>query len=51
MEDALYDIASMQLFASLSLNKAVPNQTTILKFRHLLEHHDVARKIFEGANQ
>ena len=51
MEDALYEIASMRLFAGLSLDKTIPDHTTILKFRHLLERHDLARQIFEEMNQ
>jgi IS5 family transposase len=49
MEEALYEIASMRQFAGLSLARgAVPDETTILKFRHLLERHDLARQIFEA---
>jgi IS5 family transposase len=51
MEDALYEIASMRLFADLSLDKAIPDHSTILKFRHLLEQHDLARQIFDEVNQ
>ncbi len=47
MEDALYEIASMRLFAGLSLDGAIPDHTTIMNFRHLLERHGLARKIFE----
>ncbi|OMH27012.1 IS5 family transposase [Motiliproteus sp. MSK22-1] len=47
MEDALYEIASMRLFAGLSLDKPIPDHSTILKFRHLLERHNLARKIFD----
>lgn len=47
MEDALYEIASMRLFAGLSLDKPIPDHTTIMNFRHLLERHDLARKIFD----
>ncbi|WP_374483432.1 transposase, partial [Klebsiella pneumoniae] len=39
MEDALYEIASMRLFARLSLDSALPDRTTIMNFRHLLEQH------------
>lgn len=46
MEDALYEIASMRLFAGLSLDRPIPDHSTILKFRHLLERHGLARKIF-----
>lgn len=38
MEDALYEIASMRQFAHLSLDKAIPDRTTIMNFRHLLEN-------------
>ena len=51
MEDALYEIASMRLFAGLSLDKAIPDHSTILKFRHLLEQHGLARQIFDEVNQ
>ena len=47
MEDALYEIASMRLFAGLSLDGAIPDHTTIMKFRHLLERYDLSRKIFQ----
>lgn len=40
MEDALYEIESMRRFAGIELNEdAIPDETTILKFRHLLEKH------------
>ncbi|VDA76724.1 Putative transposase (identified by ISEscan HMM) [Klebsiella pneumoniae] len=39
MEDALYEIASMRLFARLSTDSALPDRTTIMNFRHLLEQH------------
>ena len=51
MEDALYEIASMRLFASLSLDKAIPDHTTIMNFRHLLERKGLARKLFKEVNQ
>ena len=50
MEDALYEIASMRQFARLSLDKAIPDRTTIMNFRHLLEQHELARKIFSTVN-
>ena len=46
MEDALYEIASMPMFAGLSLDGVMPDHTTIMNFRHLLERHGLARKIF-----
>ena len=51
MEDALYEIASMRLFARLSLDQAIPDRTTIMNFRHLLEQHQLARQLFESINQ
>jgi IS5 family transposase len=40
MEEELYEIASMRQFAGLSLARGtVPDETTILNFRHLLEQH------------
>ncbi len=48
MEEELYEIASMRQFAGLSLARgSVPDETTILNFRHLLERHGLAREIFE----
>jgi IS5 family transposase len=48
MEEELYEIASMRQFAGLSLARgSVPDETTILNFRHLLERHDLARELFE----
>ncbi|WP_415258598.1 transposase, partial [Thauera phenylacetica] len=40
MEDALYEVDSMRRFAGLDLTDyAMPDETTILKFRHLHEKH------------
>ena len=51
MEDALYEIASMRQFVQLSLDKAIPDRTTIMNFRHLLEKHKLTRKLFKTVNQ
>jgi transposase, IS5 family len=46
-EEALYDIQSMRSFAGLELGRAaIPDETTILNFRHLLERHDLTKAIF-----
>jgi transposase, IS5 family len=46
-EDALYDMESMRRFAGIELAEdAVPDETTILKFRHLLEKHRLTEKMF-----
>ena len=48
MEDSLYDIESMRRFAGIDLETdAVPDETTILHFRHLLEKHKLKEKLFE----
>ena len=41
------EIASMRLFARLSLDSALPDRTTIVNFRHLLEQHQLARQLFQ----
>ncbi|BAC93295.1 transposase [Vibrio vulnificus YJ016] len=50
-EDALYEIASMRQFARLSLDKAIPDRTSIMNFRHMLEKHKLTRKSFKTVNQ
>ena len=48
MEDALYDIESMRRFADVDIAiDEVPDETTILHFRHILEKHNLTRQIFE----
>ena len=52
MEDALYDIESMRRFAGIDLAAdAIPDETTILNFRHLLERYKLSQKLFERTNQ
>ena len=51
MDDALYEIASMRLFARLSLDSALPDRSSIMKFRHLLERHQLARQLFKTINR
>jgi IS5 family transposase len=48
MEDALYDIESMRRFADIDIEvDVIPDETTILNFRHLLERHNLTKQIFE----
>jgi len=48
-EEALYDIQSMRAFAGLELgHDAIPDETTILNFRHLLERHDLTKALFDA---
>ena len=47
LEDALYDSQAMRTFAGIDLSaEAVPDATTLRHFRHLLEAHDLTRRIF-----
>ncbi len=51
MEESLYDSDSMRAFALIDLGASgVPDETTICKFRHLLEEHEVGRKLFKEVN-
>ena len=51
MEEALYDTAVMRRFSRLNGLDNIPDETTILNFRRLLETHGLARKLFERVNQ
>ena len=51
-EEALYDIQSMRAFARLELGRdSIPDETTILNFRHLLERHDLTKAIFAAVKE
>jgi len=51
MEEAIYDRLSFQTFLQIDLmNKMIPDETTILKFRHLLEKKNLPEKIFQLLN-
>lgn len=46
-EDALYDSLSMRRFVGLDLGQsAAPDETTICRFRHLLERNDLGKALF-----
>lgn len=48
MEDALIRVPTMRRFAGIDLiSERIPDETTILAFRHLLERHDLRKQIFE----
>jgi IS5 family transposase len=48
-EDAIYDSESMRRFARVELGEdKVPDESTILRFRHLLEKHGLTEGIFEA---
>jgi transposase, IS5 family len=47
MEDTLYDSESIRRFAGIELSEdPVPDESTILRFRHLLERHQLSEQIF-----
>ena len=48
-EDMLYDSESMRRFARIELgDDTVPDESTILRFRHLLEAHALTAQMFEA---
>jgi IS5 family transposase len=51
LEDTIYDSQAMRRFLKLNLlDHSVPDATTLLKFRRLLEQHDLATKMFAEIN-
>jgi len=49
VEEALYDMHSMREFAGLDLGlDPIPDETTILNFRHLLEKHKLTEALFDA---
>ena len=52
MEEALLDVPLYQRFAGLDAGESrLPDESTILRFRHLLEEHHLAFEIFNTVNQ
>jgi transposase, IS5 family len=51
LEDALYDSQALQGFARIDLSaEGVPDATTLLNFRRLLETHDLCQGLFAAIN-
>ena len=50
MEGALYEVESMRCFAGLKLDR-LPDETTIFKFFHFLEHHVLGKLLFKEVNK
>ena len=51
MEEALHDIPLYREFAQLDVGTTrLPDESTILRFRHLLEAHDLGAQILEAVN-
>lgn len=50
-EDSIYDSESMRRFAGVELgDDVIPDETTILRFRHLLEKHGLTQAMFAEIN-
>ena len=51
-EDALYESPVLRRFAGVDLGRApVPDESTILQFRHLLEKHELGGAMLNAVNQ
>jgi len=51
VEDALYESLSMRSFVGVDLGREpAPDETTVCKFRHLLERHGLGKRLFERVN-
>ena len=51
-EEALYDSRAMRQFVGIDLGEEpVPDETTICKFRHLMERHNLGDQLFHLVNQ
>jgi len=52
MEEALHDVPLYREFAGLRLGEhAMPDESTLLRFRHLLERHQLSERIFASVRQ
>jgi IS5 family transposase len=48
VEEALYDSQAMRRFVGIDLGRApAPDETTVCRFRHLLEEHELGRRLFD----
>ena len=50
MEDMLYEVEPVRRFVGLRLSEALPDETTILHFRHLLEQHRLGEGLLAEIN-
>ena len=51
MENLLYEAESVRRFVGLKLSDPLPDETTILNFRHLLEEHRLGQELMEDINR
>src|SRR5262249_28539630 len=48
VEEALYDSLAMRRFVGIDLGREpLPDETTVCRFRHLVEEHDLSRQLFD----
>ena len=51
VEEALYDSAGLRLFVGVDLGRApAPDETSVCRFRHLLETHDLGGAVLDAVN-
>lgn len=52
VEEALYDSRAMRRFVGIDLGREpAPDETTVCKFRHLLERHELGKAIFQQVGE
>jgi len=52
VEEALYDSPTLRAFVGIDLGQEpVPDETTVCKFRHLLEEHELGRGLFDEVTE
>ena len=52
VEEALYDSRAMRSFVGIDLGREpAPDETTVCKFRHLLERHNLGDRLFQLINE
>ncbi|MBO4790471.1 MAG: IS5 family transposase [Oxalobacter sp.] len=51
MEDKLYDTYAVREYAGIGEEDRIPDETTILNFRHLLERHNLGKEMLNTINR
>src|SRR5205085_622 len=52
VEEALYDSLAMRRFVDIDLGREpAPDETTVCRFRHLLETHDLGQQLFDEVHR
>ncbi len=52
VEEALYDLLAMRGFVGIDLGREpVPDETTVCRFRHVIERHDLGSRLFEEVHR